>query len=283
VLANIISWDFEWEFTKYQSKLPKTGDVRMEINECFFEERKSWFPWLHYEEKDLDKHLPKPVWIHSNCPLYHWIAKNPIYHKRIIELGLVPKQAKPEEYSFFIGASLSNMFFSKIQNVFQQEADRLSLEWRKDPQTFLIGIAIRIGAKFRGGDTPHIYLTDSEIAAMWRCAKNMAKPGMNNKFFVMSDTPQIMAQARQQFGSQLLEVSGEIQHIWFANSQQQQMKSVIEHHLFGECDEIIITAESTFGGTAMLRTGKLGVYPSGDKCVVIEPSKSPTARGQILW
>jgi len=167
-------------------------------------------------------------------------------------------------------------------------------DWRKEPNVFIIGAAIRLGDLPSGlkstneEHSPHVYLSSMEVDTIWNCAQSRVKPGFINKFFIVTDSKEIKAQARIRFGDKLLDMDlgGNPKHILKAQSKEEMLKTVVEHYLFGECDEIIITPESTFGGTAMLRTAKLGSYPVSQECRVSTTSYgpyTPNGHGQLLW
>jgi len=150
---------------------------------------------------------------------------------------------------------------------------------------FLIGVQVRHGAQFYSAvDSPHQYLTLLEIQTMWMCAKNLEQKDRKTKFLVISDSSRVMQQAREIFGDQLLEINGTVAHTVAAQNEDDLTKAILDNFLLGECDEIIITPESSFSAAAVLRVGKLPLYPKNDTCLQSEAKRSPlSAMKQLVW
>jgi len=112
VLVNVVDWPFEWNWLLYKKQIPQTSNVGFRM-ECFFNNRggSDSYYWTRYASENIESIHPPGQMIHTYCPTYHWIVKNPKYQAKILELGLVPKDARLDEYSFFCGILSYSYFF----------------------------------------------------------------------------------------------------------------------------------------------------------------------------
>ncbi len=68
----------------------------------------------HLAEADLEAYFNGPVIsFGTNCPLFRWISRNPLYTTKLKELGILPKEVtNVESYGFYTGVSIAKLFFS---------------------------------------------------------------------------------------------------------------------------------------------------------------------------
>lgn len=76
---------------------------------------------------------------------------------------------------------------------------------------------------------------------------------------IVTDHPFVIDKARVQFGHEkVVSTEGRAVHIAQSAPSDDDMKKILlDFYLLGECDEIIITPQSTFGASGILRTGKV--------------------------
>ena len=116
-----------------------------------------------------------------------------------------------------------------------------------------------------------------------------------------SDSDNVRNHLEQTFPGKLLPaVDGVLQHIGIVNTYPPEVmnRMVIENYLLGKgpfspfshiqgaCHEIVITPGSSFGATAVIRTGKLPMVLNEESCVHTFAAQGPAGRDMpnyISW
>lgn len=91
--------------------------------------------------------------------------------------------------------------------------------------------------------------------------------------------------AKHILGDNTYWIKGEIAHTGGTPQMAWIEKAVSDNFVIGECDEIIITPQSTYGAVAVLRTGKVPLYILDNQCRMSSPVSGPGGRlpNSIIW
>ena len=183
-------------------------------------------------------------------------------HVQLKELGLT--------YITAFGCSM-NFLFQPLSPVSQ----RIDLEMRRmrEPNTFTIGIQIRMGDHvLSGGDSP-IDLSQPKLAQFFSCAQQIEEslPRLlkNHKviWLLVSDSTKVREAAIAEYGEKVMtKLDLKLGHSFlrsddekepgqrFSNSNREAfLAAAAEHYLLGMADAHVISWDSSFGRTAAFR------------------------------
>ena len=162
--------------------------------------------------------------------------------------------ANPHHFmSIFASFGHINMFPSLFSHLFRPTLDVLKVAGRYRPKFerfYVIGVQIRSILRFPKENERWIWRTMLHLQAQAEAVQD--KPVM---FYVCSDTLPPWNRLQRVFGKERL-MSASIQDGFIGRSNQKDvMYGVVDMLLLGECDDIILSPESTFGGVAAARVG----------------------------
>jgi hypothetical protein len=263
-----------WENYEHLIKSLSSFD---DSNYCFFKEESV----KKFETEDLNSIFGKQSfrWT-TNCPLFHWIARNPKYTEKIKKLGMVPENATVKEYGYYVAVFLSKCLLHKLREPYNTLIEK---KIREDfSQSFVVGLQIRTGYLDNGDQR---FLSSQQIEAIWNCSETLSK-GNDTKFFVASDNPDVINYANSKFKDKLIKVEGPLEHVRGHKVGDGLARAVVEMKLLGYCDEIIITSASTFGSSAVLLAGKVPLWINTDlQCIPTTKEEGPGGRlpNSLIW
>ncbi len=79
----------------------------------------------------------------------------------------------------------------------------------------------------------------------------------NVRYMLASDRQHVEETAKREFGDKLIINPGPIIHSGHGNTPESIQRLIADHFLLGECDELIISQQSTFGAAAAIRGGRI--------------------------
>jgi hypothetical protein len=99
-----------------------------------------------------------------------------------------------------------------------------------------------------------------------------------------------MGKAKEVFADRLQTLEGKLVHSAYLTEDDRLDRVLLDNYLLGECDEVILTAGSSFGAIAMARKGFLPWYITSDNsepCNLanedLSPGKLHALGSSIMW
>jgi len=247
-VASVINWPYN--ITYDAKKMEGIPSVKYKnFNGCF---------WKHtniasfLDRISLEETYPHPVAYYStNCPIFHWISMNPKYIPKLIELELLPQNLTVSQNGFYVASALSSVLFYDMNPRIKKKVDLEKEKWKSN-DLFVIGLQIRVG----GSGDAHFR---TNLDNFWKCGRYLAQGRSKVKYFIASDSKEVLKQANTIFPNQVIIYEGNVKHIGRDEkfTQEEIDKVILDNFLLGECDELVISQQSTFGGIAAIRVGKI--------------------------
>lgn len=214
----------------------------------------------------------------TNCPLFHWIVKNPEVQRKMQEYGIVDRNGNPLS-SFDVLGFFQNLMRPKP--FLKQFIDNKVSQWRKE-NDIVIGLQIRVGTPPTGNITSSFvdngyYLRNENFEMIWNHSFSLTKNHNRPKYFLATDSDIVVNMSKTIYKENITFFDGVIIHSYQDQSPSGIAKVLVDNYLLSETDEIIMTSGSTFGAIAAARKGTIPYYIFIDdnECKLSSRDKSP--------
>jgi len=278
-----LPWDWRWNNEKI-FKYNKAVVKKDYVNGCFWDEDYMAKKWLQEDFEAWLTYNPAtqiPAFI-TNCPGFRWIARNPLYTKKLKTLGIVPSDAPIEEYGFHAVGFLCRMFLQNYTAEYKGDVDRFMKDW-ESKKAVVIGMQMRTG-KMEGDGR---FLDDRQIDFMFGCVDKLVKKIDNATILLTTDFEPLFHKARAMWPGKLVEVTGALGHV-SQNGGAVFHRSALEMLLLSKTDHMFFTAASTYGASAAF-LGYMAplwvTYEDPIKCEEAPLSRGPGGKlkNSVVW
>ena len=220
---------------------------------------------------------------------FMWICSNPAFYEKLYEFGLVSRPtidkasgllnsttAKNGEkidavlrVGFEVGSTFMNKYWTPYENVTSQ-VNYYYDKFFKD--YYVIGLQIRVQF-LEGVDFIKVF-TD----CAFKVEEKMSDDSKRVKWFVTSDSQQVINILRSGYPDKIIQVNGTIGHIDL--DDKFFMKTLVDSELLARCQEIIMTGASTFGWLSTMKALHMPLFvegtPNQTECRRATLEKPPT-------